>query len=322
MLVSGASVPTGLPGIIPTVTAAAEDAIAEDHIIDLAELANYLSGSTTCPTGIIASYGKNIGGGIYNSVIELTIKESGTYKLTGANTTDVKIYAASGVTADIVCDNAYIKSKNGKCSIIIDGEESSSFALQATDYIYPFTTNYDATINLSGKLVVDTYSALNITNGEEFRSDFIAPITDYSSHVSGAFTEIYSCTNGQEDPAFYLNGAEYDASDYAGDCLCIKVNGNAVGVYTLTAGTDSIPQLYYYDDHSFGSDSDVCEHCGVEFVRYTVTINDGSETFATERVIEGRAVAEPSSDPTAPVGKQFCGWYADEEWQTSTATEK
>lgn len=33
--IAGGSVPAGLPGIIPAVTAAAEDTIAADHIIDL-----------------------------------------------------------------------------------------------------------------------------------------------------------------------------------------------------------------------------------------------------------------------------------------------
>ena len=118
---AGGSVPAGLPGIIPAVTVAAEEAIAADHIINLAELTNYLSGTTDCPAGITASYGKNNNGDTYNSIIELKITQSGTYKLTGANTTDVKIYAASGVTANIVCDNAYIRNTNGDWALGIGG---------------------------------------------------------------------------------------------------------------------------------------------------------------------------------------------------------
>ncbi|MGN1109549.1 MAG: bacterial Ig-like domain-containing protein [Oscillospiraceae bacterium] len=319
---AGGSVPAGLPGIIPAVTAAAEDAIAEDHIIDLGKLVDYVSDSNNCPEGITVSYGTTIGGSENNSVIELTIKESGTYKLTGSNLIDdayfdVKIIAAEGVNADIVCDNAYIKNTNGDYSYESSGgddQEGSAGITSCTlyDYTYPFGTAESGQITLSGKLVVDTYT---VDLYGYHRSTHFA---DENSHITADYTivEYFKENDNTKDEAFYLNGAEYDASDYAGDCLCIKVNGNAVGVYTFTAGTDSIPQLYYYDDHSFGSDSDVCEHCGVEFVRYTVTFDDGSETPATERVIEGNAVAEPSSDPTAPVGKQFCGWYADEECNT------
>ena len=50
--IAGGSVPAGLPGIIPAVTAAAEDTIAADHIINLAELTNYQSGTTVCPAGL------------------------------------------------------------------------------------------------------------------------------------------------------------------------------------------------------------------------------------------------------------------------------
>ena len=158
------SVSSGLPGIIPAATAAAEDAIAENHIIDLGKLVDYVSDSNNCPAGITAFYGTTIGGSEYNSVIELTIKESGTYKLTGSNTTDVKIYAASDVTADIVCDNAYIKNTKGGYEFRteqIDDLGGTNY-LEARNYICPFGTDTTGKIILSGKLVVDTYSVLDV----------------------------------------------------------------------------------------------------------------------------------------------------------------
>ena len=277
---------------------------------DCHKLGDYADGNTALPEIITAE--KN-----NDNSITLTITQSGTYKLTGANTTDVKICAASGVTANIVCDNSYIKNTNGSYRII-EGDyipdSGPNLFLEARDYIGPFDTGYTGQINLSGKLVVDTYSALNIYwTYDNYVGGFIAPVGDQGSHVSGDFTEISYYTNGKEATAFYLNGAAYDASDYAGDCLCIKVNGNDAGDYTFTAGTDNISSISYNDDHSFGNDSDVCEQCCHTFVRYTVTFNDGSETFATERVIKGRTVSAPESDPTAPVGMKFTGWYSNAE---------
>ena len=79
--IAGGSVPARLPGIIPAVTAAAEDTIAADHIIDLSdEIRTNEYIAVTNETDDEGSYKK------------LTINESGTYKLTGSNTTDVKIY--------------------------------------------------------------------------------------------------------------------------------------------------------------------------------------------------------------------------------------
>ncbi|MGN0701378.1 MAG: bacterial Ig-like domain-containing protein, partial [Oscillospiraceae bacterium] len=284
------------------------DNCGDYFIIDLNKLGDYANGNTALPVNITAESSDNS--------ITLTITHSGKYKLKGANTTDVKIYAAYGVTADIVCDDAYIKNTNGSYSIIEYGgdEYGPSLSLEASGYICPFGTNYDAKINLSGKLVVDTYSVFDITWNDDYPiGDFIAKVAEGISTVTGVFTPIDSYTNGKKDQAFYLNGAVYDASDYAGDHLCISVRGNDVGDYTFTAGTDNISFISYNDDHRFDNDSDVCKDCGVQFVRYNVTFNDGSETPKTERVINGRTVARPSDPTTAPVGKKFAGWYADEE---------
>ena len=248
---------------------------------------------------------------------------SDTYKLTGSNTTDIQIYAASGVTADIVCDNAFIKNTKGGYEFRTEQVDdiAGRYYLEGRNYICPFGTDTTGKITLSGKLVVDTYSALDVYSNGEYYGSFVAPVADDEySHVSGAFTQISSFTNGKEDAAFYLKDAQYNASDYAGDCLCIKVNGNAAGVYTFTAGTDSVPQLYYYDDHSFIGDSDTCVNCGVEW--YTVTFDDGSDNPKTERVIKDSAVSAPESYPTAPVGKKFTGWYADEECTDKYVFEK
>ena len=279
-------------------------------VIDLRELDKYISGElqTHGYITVMDTIGDE------GSYTKLTINTSGAYKLTGSNTTDVKIYAPSGVTADIVCDNAYIKNTNGSYSIENEYDEYAPILfLEASGYICPFGTYDSGKINLSGKLVVDTYSVFNITWDEYRIGDFIAEVAKESYSVTGDFTPIDSYTNGKKDQAFYLNGALYDASDYAGDHLCISVRGNDVGDYTFTAGTENISFSSYNDDHRFDNDSDVCKDCGNTFERYNVTFNDGSETPATERVINGRTVSAPESDPTAPAGMKFTGWYSNAE---------
>ena len=292
-----------------------EDSICDkcgyNLVIDLGKLDKYHSGEIQTH-GYITVTDENDDEGSYT---KLTINTSGAYKLTGTNTTDVKIYAASGVTANIVCDNAYIKNTKGDYRYETSGGDEegspgvSDFYMYG--YTYPFGTAEDGQINLSGKLVMDTYT---VDLDYHYQSTHFA---DNYSHITANYTIVnYTINYNTEDEAFYLKGAEYDASDYAGGNLCINVEGKPAGEYKFIAGTDSV-SISYYDDHSFGSDSDTCENCGVEFTRYNVTFEDGSDNPVTQRVLENRTVARPWSDPTAPVGKRFTGWYTDEECSTA-----
>ncbi|MGN1341558.1 MAG: bacterial Ig-like domain-containing protein, partial [Oscillospiraceae bacterium] len=289
-----------------------EDGICDkdgyNFIIDLNKLGDYADGNTALPEIITAESSDNS--------ITLTITQSGAYKLTGANTTDVQIYAASGVTADIVCDNAYIKNTNGYYDYETsnEGDDEDGFSgissFYMYDYTYPFGTADDGQINLSGKLVVNTYT---VDLEYHYQSTHFA---DEASHITADYTIVsYTINRYTRDEAFFLKGAEYDAADYAGEYQCINVEGKPAGEYKFTAGTDSVT-ISYYNDHCFDGGSDTCDYCGVGFTRYNITFEDGSENPATERVIENRTVARPWSDPTAPVGKQFTGWYTSEDCTT------
>lgn len=73
--------------VIAPVRASAAVSSTEEYtgVIDLSQLVNYKNGTTACPAGVTANYGKNGNGSDFTQVIELTISQSGTYKLTGSN---------------------------------------------------------------------------------------------------------------------------------------------------------------------------------------------------------------------------------------------
>lgn len=179
--IAGGSVPAGLPGIIPAVTAAAEDVIAADHIIDLSDEIRTNEYITITDEG---------------SYTKLTINVDGTYKLTGSNTTDVKIYAANGVTADIVCDNAYIKNTKGSYEFRTEqiDDIAGRYYLEARNYICPFCTDTTGKITLSGKLVVDTYT---VDLEYHYQS---TPFADGDSHITADCTIVdYTINRYTED---------------------------------------------------------------------------------------------------------------------------
>ena len=245
--IAGGSVPAGLPGIIPAVTVAAEEAIAADHIINLAELTNYRSGTTVCPAGITASYGKttiNDEEADYESVIELKITQSGTYKLTGKNLIggsyfDVKIIAAEGVNANIVCENAFIRNDAGTylytCGFRYQGysipENGGVSALFPVGFVVPFKAEADASITLSGRLAVDTFSSYDGYN-------YIVPVSEGAGTVNtDAFSVVtYKDTDGKViDKGYFLSAGEDNS--YSADHSEINIS-NLIPTNYGYAGTD------------------------------------------------------------------------------------
>lgn len=241
-LASGA-VPGGFSGIIPTLTAAAEDPVTIDAEIDLAQLVNYKNGTTTIPTGVSVFTNSN--------GYSLRIDQSGTYKLKGSNYinnsyVDVRIQTNSGVNANIICDDVYIKNDYGDCFSISGGP------INDHSYFTPFDA-YSGSMTLSGKVTVETYFCQS--------DNFHAPVT--TGNVTGSFfTVTYKDAAGNTlGRTSYLSGGTYeDKSGIPANYACVTSNGAAFDYNNITAAATVICA-----DHSFDANGK-CTDCGAIYL--------------------------------------------------------
>ena len=240
-LASGA-VPGGFSGIIPTLTVAAEDPVTIDAEIDLAQLVNYQNGTTTIPTGVSVFTNSN--------GYSLRIDQSGTYKLKGSNYinnsyVDVRIQTKSGVNANIICDDVYIKNDYGDCFSISGGP------INDHSYFTPFDA-YWGSMTLSGKVTVETYFCQS--------DNFHAPVT--TGNVTGSFfTVTYKDAAGNTlGRTSYLSGGTYeDKSGIPANYACVTSNGAAFDYNNITAAATVICA-----DHSFDANGK-CTNCGAKY---------------------------------------------------------
>lgn len=217
VLASG-SLPGSFSGIIPTMSAAAEETVTYVSEIDLAELVNYKNGTTTSPTGV----------SVFNTDngYSLRIDQSGTYKLRGSNYinnsyVDVRIQTNSGVNATIICDDVYIKNDYGDCFSISGGSVNNH------SYFTPFES-YRGSMTLSGKVTVETY----FCQGD----NFFAPVT--TRNVTGSFFSVtYKDSSGNTlGKTSYLSGGTYeDKSGIPANYACVTSNGALFDYNNITA---------------------------------------------------------------------------------------
>ena len=320
--------------VIAPVRASAAVSSTEEYtgVIDLSQLLNYKNGTTACPAGVTASYGKDGIGNDFTQVIELTILQDGTYKLIGSNYinncyVDVKIIAAENRTVNIVCDDAFIKNDEGS-----SGYDSGAYSNSDqgkgyyNSYVVPFLAEKHAVINVSGKLYVDTYAVYDGTGGQNFLTPLLEEKHETGTSVLAwkhggtvncssfnVFYDEYYDYQYEPGPGFYetdcnyvLSGYTYDMKKYIKGYDCLKAsNGDASAV----TGQNSI---YLRSSHEFGNDTE-CDNCGYTCCTVTLNKNDGSEPV-TVNVDSG----EVFSEPTAPTRENctFGGWYTDETFET------
>ncbi len=278
-LTSG-SLPGSFSGIIPAVTAAAEDPVTYDAVIDLSEIVYYRDGTIACPDGItIIPYDNGYG---------LKITTSGTYKLTGSNYinnsyVDVQIYTKWGVNATIICDDAYIKNDYGSCF------PASGASGNSHGDITPFYVN-SGSITLLGKLTVETYYCA--------ADDFYSRVA--LGNVTGTFFDVvYKDAEGNSlGKTSYLSGSTYsDKSGITeGKCACYTINaeGNHVP-FDPTNITEAATVICAYHDLN---ENGVCNDCGENFLIDLSKLPDYADS--SDPILDGKVSVEVSYSYGSP----------------------
>lgn len=221
-----------------TTTAIAAEASSDENsyvgVIDLSDLANASGSGFT-----VTSADK------YGAFYKIEIQQSGTYKLTGSNYindsyVDVEITAGSGVTANIVCDNAYIKNDN-QDSLLISGSDYHAVIM--------FNTEDTGKIELSGTLQVDT-------------AESTWELIGAGGNVSGQFFELnYKKESGDNIGTTYFLSGEgntyKDQSGFSSPYPCVKYKGgSSFDPDNITAAGEVI----CYDTHA-NDGTGKCSRC-------------------------------------------------------------
>ena len=225
-------------GSLLTTTAIAAEASSDENsyvgVIDLSDLANASGSGFT-----VTSADK------YGAFYKIEIQQSGTYKLTGSNYindsyVDVEITAGSGVTANIVCDNAYIKNDN-QDSLLISGSDYHAVIM--------FNTEDTGKIELSGTLQVDT-------------AESTWELIGAGGNVSGQFFELnYKKESGDNIGTTYFLSGEgntyKDQSGFSSPYPCVKYKGgSSFDPDNITAAGEVI----CYDTHA-NDGTGKCSRC-------------------------------------------------------------
>ncbi|MBP1560346.1 MAG: bacterial Ig-like domain-containing protein [Oscillospiraceae bacterium] len=314
-LTSGMGVPAYLPSVFPSITAAAAepDPVGE-NVIDLSKLVDYLSYSSALPEGVSVKHPEN-----FDDIIEVTISNAGTYKLTGSNYIngaylDVKFIIKANVT--FICEDVFIK--NDKEAEVIRGYDAPEGSYSSNtwlcsgytiyNYVVPFVASDRSNLTLKGKLYIDTPFA-------EYPDGHIAaPGSEGNVSVPGEMQEVefYELNNGtQLDKNYFIRYKadsseenEYDIGEYfnINPYKCISVNGASKSKFS-----GHNPQIHLGEEHNIGVDG-TCTQCHDTFTMRTVTIDDGSGTPTTKRVVDGKTIEAPEAPTTAPIGKKFDCW--------------
>ena len=251
-LASGA-VPGGFSGIIPTMTAAAEEPVTYDAEIDLAQLEDYTTNNTF---GDKVAVNKKYSDDMARPIgwhYRVDIKESGTYLLKGSNEingayVDVNIRIGDNVDADIICDGAYIKN------VIVKEISGSGEAEGNThNFVSVFqTTNTNSNLNLSGTLAIErTYCG-----SHDINTDYLGGNT---SSITGTFFDVtYTDAAGNYlSKTAYLSGGTYeDKSGISANYACVTANGAAFDYNNITAAATVI-----CSDHTSDANGK-CTNCG------------------------------------------------------------
>ena len=286
--------------------------------IELGKLADYLSGAAEVPDGVSVSTPEN-----YDDFVELTISESGNYRLTGSNYIngaylDVKIIIDNGAEVTLNCDDAYIKNDRGEYIDTSDsnkpdsiqGEfsyEDDSSGHHIYNFVYPLNIK-NGRLTLKGKLYMDTYdspdgpkSANYIENGSIENPGDICCASIYTGPVRT--NNVESKDRGHD---FFIKGAEYNAADYYGGYECMWLYGEEPESYTFS---DEIG-IVLNPDHSLPENGDSCKNCGLAAYTVRFFVN-GADKDIRVKVLKGHTVAKPADPVPLPTFK-FVGWLTED----------
>lgn len=287
--------------------------------IELDKLADYLSGAAEVPDGVSIATPKD-----YDDFVELTISESGTYKLTGSNYIngaylDVKIIIDNGADVTLNCDDAYIKNDKGEYirSAIpkpaeIQGEfsyETDNSGHHIYNFVYPLNIK-NGKLTLKGKLFMDTYdspdgpmSAYYIEKGNlENYSD----IDSVKLCTGPVFRTKYVEFDDNRGRDYFIKDAEYNAADYYDEYKCIWIYGKNPEDYEFS---DSV-SVVINKDHSLPEGGDSCENCGLAAYTVKFFVNGADKDFSV-KVLKDHTVEKPADPEPLPTFK-FAGWYTDD----------
>ena len=287
--------------------------------IELDKLADYLSGAAEVPDGVSIATPEN-----YDDFVELTISESGTYKLTGSNYIngaylDVKIIIDNGAEVMLNCNDAYIKNDKGQYISSTNSkpdEIQGEFSYQTDtsghhiyNFVYPFNIK-DGKLTLKGKLLMDTYSSPDgRVSAWFYENDNIENYSDigYAWLSKGP---VYRTQTFERDDQlgcdYFIKGAEYNALDYYGEYDCIWLYEKDPEDYAFS---DSV-SVVLNKDHSLPEDGDSCENCGLAAYTVKFFVNGADKDFSV-KVLKDHTVEKPADPEPLPTFK-FAGWYTDD----------
>lgn len=287
--------------------------------IELDKLADYLSGAAEVPDGVSIAKPEN-----YDDFVELTISESGTYKLTGSNYIngaylDVKIIIDNGAEVMLNCDDAYIKNDKGEYISSygpkpdeIQGEfsyQTDNSGHHIYNFVYPFNVK-DGKLTLNGKLLMDTYNSPDgRVSAWFYENDALENYSDigYAWLSKGP---VYRTQTFEWDDQlgydYFIKGAEYNALDYYGEHDCIWLYEKDPEDYVFS---DS-KSIVINKDHSLPEGGDFCENCGLAAYTVKFFVNGADKDFSV-KVLKDHTVEKPADPEPLPTFK-FAGWYTED----------
>lgn len=203
-MTTGANLTGAFPGIIPSVTASASVNVSLNTLIG-----GFLSSGTTDgewkyadDQEIYVRYGKDAIHN-YSKIIEIVIKDDAYITLSGDNFYndsyyDVKIIVAEDKYVNIYCNSVFIKNDEGEYDTgnAVPVNYSSNDDGKVCNYVVPFKVESNGYLELSGELVVDTYSVYSSNY------QYTVPLCDTSapgSNVNDSYFEIVTYTDEQGD---------------------------------------------------------------------------------------------------------------------------